>query len=107
MIRKLVCASGEVHRVIGVRHRHGDGAALAPFRSRPTYALGLDPLCVSLLFSLFLVVAVVLSTKRKGQERSPARKVLPRKGTQQEGRRVEAVDVAVDVEKATTRTQRA
>jgi hypothetical protein len=62
----------------------GIGAAmarrLAPFRSRTTYALGLDPMCASLLFFL-LVVVVVLSTNRKGKGRSPARKVLPRKGT--------------------------
>jgi hypothetical protein len=73
-----------VVRCIGSLGR-GIGAAmarrLAPFRSRTTYALGLDPLCVSLVFSLFMLVAVVLSTKRKGKGRSQARKVLPGKGT--------------------------
>jgi hypothetical protein len=54
---------------------------LAPFRSRTTYAFGLDPLCVSLVYSLFMLVVVVRSTKGKGKGRSPARKVLPGKGT--------------------------
>jgi hypothetical protein len=48
---------------------------------RATYTLGLDPMCVALLSSLFLLVVVVLSTTRKGHERSPARKVLPRTGS--------------------------
>jgi hypothetical protein len=54
---------------------------LAPFRSRTTYALGLDPLCVSPVFSLLMLVDVVLSTKRKGKGWSPARKVQPGKRT--------------------------
>jgi hypothetical protein len=36
---------------------------------------------VSLVFSLFWLVVVVLSTKRKRKGRSPARRVLPGKGT--------------------------
>jgi hypothetical protein len=73
-----------VVRCIGSLGRGIDAAMarrLAPFRSRTTYALGFDPLCVSLLFSLFPLVVVVLSPKRKGKGRSPARKVLQRKGT--------------------------
>jgi hypothetical protein len=36
---------------------------------------------MSLVFSLFTLVVVVLSTKIKGKGRRPARKVLPGKGT--------------------------
>jgi hypothetical protein len=71
-------------RCIGSLGR-GIGAAmarcLAPFWSRPAYTLGLDPLCVSRLFSLFLLVVVVLSTKKMGLAWSPTRKIMPREGT--------------------------
>jgi hypothetical protein len=72
MFVRVVRCIGSLGRGIGALAM---ARRVAPSRSRTTYALGLEPLYV------FLLVAVVLGTKIKGQERSPARMVLMRKGT--------------------------